>query len=58
MFRNYLPSLIFAGMMIVFAVLARLGLADRQTVEIMLLVLPIIAATQIYRSRASCVREA
>lgn len=58
MSRCYLSALIFAGLMIGFAVLARVGLADRQAVEIMLLVLPIIAATQIYRGRASCVREA
>jgi hypothetical protein len=55
--RSFLPSLIFACLIIVFALLARIGLADRQTVEIMLLVLPVVAISQMVRNRSTCARH-
>lgn len=55
--RSFLPSLIFACLIIVFALLARVGLADRQTVEIMLLVLPIMAISQMVRNRSTRARH-
>ncbi len=50
--RSMTMALVFAALMIGFAVLARLGLADRDTVQILLIVLPIIAVTSFFRNRS------
>lgn len=54
---NFLPALCWASMMILFALLARLGLADRDPVVTMLLVMPMLAFVSIRRGRR-CARSA
>lgn len=56
MLKTYVSAMIFAGLMIIFAVLARVGLADRDTVQIVLLALPLVAFLQITGHGARCSR--
>jgi glucose-6-phosphate-specific signal transduction histidine kinase len=52
----YLRATVWAALLLVLALLARVGLADRQTVEILLLVLPIIVVTDLFAKRRCGVR--
>ena len=46
-------SVIYAGMMVVLSLLAREGLADRDAVMVLLLVLPVLIVTSIFRNRSA-----
>jgi hypothetical protein len=51
---KFFPAACWATLMIVFAVLARLGLADRDAVITMLMIMPILAVTTMVRGRPCC----
>lgn len=48
---KFVPAACWATMMILFALLARFGLADRGAVTTMLMVMPLLAVTSLQRSR-------
>jgi len=51
---GYRKAMFWGLGMFVLAILARLGLADRDAVITILLVLPVLAVVSIYRNRGAC----
>ena len=51
---KFLPAICWALLMILFAVLARVGLADRNAVMTLLLIMPILAVVTMQRKRGCC----